>query len=143
MANFGFARLAVVAPYEPNWREAKSAVGASDLLQNAKCAERLEEAVAGCTLVVGTGSLEHRKPEQPVIPLPELAPLAPKQVFLLLHNGAFVLESLPAAIYCFLHCPDDVEQMLLPEYMQRMEQLRLPLRASAPVTIADEDAGLI
>jgi len=43
MANFGFARLAVVAPYEPNWREAKSAVGASDLLQNAKCAERLEE----------------------------------------------------------------------------------------------------
>jgi tRNA/rRNA methyltransferase len=74
MANFGFARLAVVAPYEPNWREAKSAVGASDLLQNAKCAERLEEAVAGCTLVVGTGSLEHRKPEQPVIPLPELGP---------------------------------------------------------------------
>ena len=28
MANFGFARLAVVAPYEAHWREAKSAVGA-------------------------------------------------------------------------------------------------------------------
>ena len=36
MANFGFTRLAVVAPYEPHWREAKSAVGAEDLLQNAK-----------------------------------------------------------------------------------------------------------
>jgi tRNA/rRNA methyltransferase len=74
MANFGFARLAVVAPYEAHWREAKSAVGASDLLQDAKCAKRLADALADCTLVVGTGSLEHRKPEQPVIPLPELAP---------------------------------------------------------------------
>ncbi len=74
MANFGFARLTVVAPYEAHWREAKSAVGASDLLQNAKRAERLAEALAGCTLVVGTGSLEHRKPEQPVVPLPELGP---------------------------------------------------------------------
>ncbi|MGA2755385.1 MAG: RNA methyltransferase [Terracidiphilus sp.] len=74
MANFGFARLSVVAPYEAHWREAKSAVGASNLLQKAKCAERLADAVRDCTLVVGTGSLEHRKPEQPVIPLPELAP---------------------------------------------------------------------
>lgn len=75
MANFGFSRLAVVAPYEDHWREAKSAIGASELLQNAKRVERLAEAVADCTLVVGTGTLEHRNPEQPVIPLPELAPI--------------------------------------------------------------------
>jgi len=74
MANFGFTQLSVVAPYEPHWREAKSAVGASDLLQNAEITENLAAATADCTLVVGTGSLEHRKPEQPVIPLPELAP---------------------------------------------------------------------
>jgi TrmH family RNA methyltransferase len=74
MANFGFARLAVVAPYEPHWREAKSAIGADDLLQNARITPRLADAVADCTLVVGTGSLEHRTPEQPVIPLPDLAP---------------------------------------------------------------------
>jgi tRNA/rRNA methyltransferase len=80
MANFGFTRLAVVAPFEANWREAKSAVHAEDLLQNAKSAERLAEAVADCTLVVGTGSLEHRKPEQSVIPLPELAPLIQKEL---------------------------------------------------------------
>jgi len=74
MANFGFSHLTVVAPYEPHWREAKSAVGASDLLQNAQRTESLAEAVADCTLVVGTGTLEHRKPEQTVVALPDLAP---------------------------------------------------------------------
>jgi tRNA/rRNA methyltransferase len=80
MANFGFARLAVVAPYEPLWREAKSAVQAEGLLQSAKSTERLADAVADCTLVVGTGSLDHRKPEQPVVPLPELAPLIQREL---------------------------------------------------------------
>jgi tRNA/rRNA methyltransferase len=75
MANFGFSRLAVVAPYEEHWREAKSAVGASDLLQDARCTQCLADAVADCTLVIGTGTLEHRRPEQPVIPLPELTPM--------------------------------------------------------------------
>ena len=70
MANFGFSRLTVVAPFEEHWREAKSAVGASDLLQTAKRVERLAEAVADCTLVVGTGTLEHRRPEQTVVALP-------------------------------------------------------------------------
>jgi TrmH family RNA methyltransferase len=74
MANFGFSRLTVVAPYEPHWREAKSAVGAEDLLQNAKRVERLAEAVADCTLVIGTGTLEHRRPEQTVVTLPDLGP---------------------------------------------------------------------
>jgi tRNA/rRNA methyltransferase len=72
MANFGFSRLTVVAPFEEHWREAKSAVGASDLLQTAKRVERLAEAVADCTLVVGTGTLEHRRPEQTVVALPAL-----------------------------------------------------------------------
>jgi TrmH family RNA methyltransferase len=74
MANFGFSRLAVVAPYEQHWREAKSAVQAEELLQNAAGCNALAEAVADCTLVIGTGTLQHRKPEQPVILLPELAP---------------------------------------------------------------------
>jgi TrmH family RNA methyltransferase len=74
MANFGFVRLSVVAPYEPHWREAKSAIGADELLQNARITTSLADAVADCTLVVGTGSLEHRKPEQSMILLPDLAP---------------------------------------------------------------------
>lgn len=75
MANFGFARLGVVAPWEPHWREARSAVGAPELLLDARETATLAEAVADCTLVVGTGTLTYRKPEQPVVRLPDLVPL--------------------------------------------------------------------
>jgi tRNA/rRNA methyltransferase len=74
MANFGFSRLSVVAPYAPTWREARSAIGAPELLQSATECESLAEAVADCTLVVGTGTLTYRKPEQPVVQLPNLGP---------------------------------------------------------------------
>ena len=80
MANFGFARLAVVAPFESHWREAKSAVGAPELLQSARETETLAEAIAQCTFVVGTGTLTYRKPEQPVIPLPALAPFVQQEL---------------------------------------------------------------
>ena len=75
MANFGFSRLTVVDPYEPHWREAKSAVGAPDLLQTAHEAPSLTAAIAGCTLAIGTASLARRKPDQRVVPLPQLAPI--------------------------------------------------------------------
>jgi tRNA/rRNA methyltransferase len=80
MANFGFSSLAVAAPFAPHWREARSAVGAPELLENAKEFGSLAEAVAGFTLVLGTGTLTHRKPEQPVIPLPALAPLVKREL---------------------------------------------------------------
>jgi tRNA/rRNA methyltransferase len=72
MANFGFSRLTVVAPYAPHWREARSAVGAPEVLQTAKSVDRLTEAIYDCTLVFGTGTLTYRKPEQEVISLPYL-----------------------------------------------------------------------
>jgi tRNA/rRNA methyltransferase len=72
MANFGFSRLSVVAPYAPHWREARSAIGAPELLQNAKDTQSLADAVADCTFVAGTGTLTHRKPEQHVFALPDL-----------------------------------------------------------------------
>lgn len=75
MANFGFSRLAVVSPYAPHWREARSAVGAPQLLENAAEYATLAEALADCTLVAGTGTLAHRKPEQPAISLLALAPV--------------------------------------------------------------------
>ena len=79
MANFGFTRLAVVAPYAPYWREARSAIGAPELLQNARETNTLAEAVADCTFVAGTGTRTHRKPEQPVVSLPDLTTvLSPK-----------------------------------------------------------------
>jgi tRNA/rRNA methyltransferase len=73
MANFGFLRLTVVAPFAPHWREARSAVGAPELLKDARETATLAEAVAGCTLVLGTGSLTYRKAEQAVVQLPQLA----------------------------------------------------------------------
>ena len=74
MANFGLERLTVVAPFEAHWREAKSAVGAPELLAAATETASLAEALAANTLVVGTGTLTYRKPEQPVVLLPDIAP---------------------------------------------------------------------
>ena len=75
MANFGFQRLKVVSPFEPTWREARSAVGAPELLLDAVESATLAEAVTGATLVIGTGTLTYRKAEQKVVSLPDLAPL--------------------------------------------------------------------
>jgi tRNA/rRNA methyltransferase len=80
MENFGFRRLSVVAPYAPHWREARSAVGAPELLRNAMEFATLAEAVAGCTLVIGTGTLTRRKPEQRVVQLPDLPPLVQEEL---------------------------------------------------------------
>ena len=75
MANFGFAHLTVAAPYTPHWREAKSAVGAPELLIGAQEFPTLPQAVSNCTFIAGTGTLTHRKPDQPIVSLPDLAPL--------------------------------------------------------------------
>ena len=80
MANFGLARLSVVAAFAPHWREARSAVGAPELLQEAREAGTLAEAVADCTLVAGTGSLDRRKPEQRVVALPALGALVASEL---------------------------------------------------------------
>ncbi len=61
MSNFGFDQLCVVNPYERAFREAKSAVGAADLLAHAKEFPSVAEAVAGCNLVVGTTAVRHRE----------------------------------------------------------------------------------
>ncbi len=83
MANFGFTLLSVVDPYEPHWREARSAVGAPDLLKNARETAVLADAVRDCTLVLGTGTVTRRRPEQPVVSLDQLAPLVAQE----LHRG--------------------------------------------------------
>lgn len=80
MANFGFANLSVVAAHDPNWREARSAVGAPELLQSAKSTESLPEAIASNTLILGTGTLTYRKPDQPIIQLPHLGPLIQQEL---------------------------------------------------------------
>jgi len=65
MSNFGFSQLRVVRPYEPAFREARSAVGASDLLARAEQYETVGQAVADCTLVAGTTAVRHRELQHP------------------------------------------------------------------------------
>jgi tRNA/rRNA methyltransferase len=66
MSNFGFLRLRVVNPYEVAFREARSAVGASRLLASAEEYKSVAEAVADCTLVVGTTAVRHRELQHPL-----------------------------------------------------------------------------
>lgn len=61
MSNFGFLELALVSPYDLAFREAKSAVGASAVMESAQVFETVAEAVADCTLVVGTTAASHRE----------------------------------------------------------------------------------
>ena len=71
MSNFGFRHLRVVNPYEAAFREARSAVGASALLKSASEYASLAEAVADCTLVVGTTAARHRELQHPLRNLQE------------------------------------------------------------------------
>jgi TrmH family RNA methyltransferase len=60
MSNFGFLHLRVVNPYDVAFQNARSAVGAADLLAKAEKFETVAEAVADCSLVVGTTAVGHR-----------------------------------------------------------------------------------
>jgi TrmH family RNA methyltransferase len=66
LSNFGFSHLRVVNPYEKAFRTARSAVGAADLLASAEQYTTVAEAVADCTLVVGTTAVRHRAVQHPL-----------------------------------------------------------------------------
>jgi TrmH family RNA methyltransferase len=60
MSNFGFHHLRVVNPYDVAFQGARSAVGAAELLASAEKYETVAEAIADCSLVVGTTAIGHR-----------------------------------------------------------------------------------
>jgi TrmH family RNA methyltransferase len=66
MSNFGFARLRVVNPFPMAFRDAKSAVGGSKVLAAAEEYTTVAEAVADCTLVVGTTAVGRRTLQHPL-----------------------------------------------------------------------------
>ncbi|MBZ5722332.1 MAG: TrmJ/YjtD family RNA methyltransferase [Acidobacteriia bacterium] len=80
MGNFGFLHLRVVNPYEIAFREARSAVGAAALLAGAEEYKTVAEAVADCTLVVGTTAVRHRELQHPLRRLDDGARLIRKQL---------------------------------------------------------------
>jgi len=80
MSNLGFLRLRVVNPYEASFREARSAVGAAPLLAQAEEYASVAEAVADCSLVVGTTAAGNRELHQPLKLLADGIPLIRKRL---------------------------------------------------------------
>ena len=73
MQDFGFADLRIVnefaAPFEAAQLEAKSAVAAGAVMRAARRFDALAEAIADCTLVVGTTAIGDREIRHEVLPL--------------------------------------------------------------------------
>jgi TrmH family RNA methyltransferase len=65
MSNFGFLRMRVVNPYEVAYSEAKSAVNASAVLDASEQCASVADAIADCSLAVGTASPGHRVFQHP------------------------------------------------------------------------------
>src|SRR5438270_2333089 len=80
MSNFGFSCLRVVNPYEASFREARSAVGAARLLAQAEQYGSVAEAVADCSLLVGTTAAGNRVLHQPLKLLSDGAQLIRKRL---------------------------------------------------------------
>ena len=80
MSNLGFLRLRVVNPYEASFREARSAVGAAPLLAKAEQYSSVSEAVADCSLVIGTTAAANRELHHPLRLLKDAAPLVRKRL---------------------------------------------------------------
>jgi tRNA/rRNA methyltransferase len=60
MSNFGFPELRLVSAYEVAFREARSAVKSKYILEQAETGSSVSDAIAGCSLVVGTTAVGHR-----------------------------------------------------------------------------------
>ena len=75
ISNFGFSHLRVVKPYDGAFREARSAVGAGSVLSAAEEFASVADAVADCTLVVGTTAGRAREMEGELVSLEAAAPV--------------------------------------------------------------------
>jgi len=115
ISNFGFSRLRVVNPYAVAFREAQSAVGAEKLLKNAQEFASVGEAVADCTLVVGTTAIGNRSPRHPVYVLSTAASkirqrLRSSPVALLFGSEKWGLSNEDLSYcHCLLHIPTSKE----------------------------------
>jgi tRNA/rRNA methyltransferase len=74
MHDFGFRRMRVVNEFPVPFEAARSAVDASAVLADAVVCASVAEAVAECTLVVGTTAVGERELRHELLPLAEAAP---------------------------------------------------------------------
>jgi TrmH family RNA methyltransferase len=80
MRDFGFSDLRFVndyaAPFEAAQLEStKSAVGAADIMRSARAFGSVAEAVADCTLTVGTTAIGQRQLSRPILTLADATPM--------------------------------------------------------------------
>ena len=73
MHDFGLRQLRVVNEYDVPFEGARSAVDASAVLADASCHTQLAEAIADCTLVIGTTAVGERELRHPLLTLEEAA----------------------------------------------------------------------
>ncbi len=66
MSNFGVRRLRLVAPYDVAFRNARSAVGAAEVLEMAELFDTVADAITDCELVVGTTAVKNRDLQHPL-----------------------------------------------------------------------------
>jgi tRNA/rRNA methyltransferase len=72
MANFGFRNLAVVNPFARAWRETRSAVYASEVVEKAKKFDSLKAAIRSSNVVIGSSAGSRRASVAKWIGLDEL-----------------------------------------------------------------------
>jgi len=105
MSNFGAHQLRLVNPYSVAFREARSAVGASELLRKAEEFKTVAAAVADCSLVVGTTAVRNRVLHHP---LHRLDQRSARSVHTQLQNGRVALlfgsEKIGLTNEDFSHC---------------------------------------
>jgi tRNA/rRNA methyltransferase len=73
MSNFGFRTLRIVTEFPLPVTEAKSAVDAAEVMQQATVHTSFAEAIRDCGLIYGTTAVGDRRLEHPVEPLPQAA----------------------------------------------------------------------
>jgi TrmH family RNA methyltransferase len=123
MHDFGFRHLRVVNEYAVPFETARSAVDASEVLSSAEAFGSVADAVADCTLVVGTTAVGERVLQHPLYELPEAAgmvraELAREDARLALLFGS---EKTGLSNEELSHC-----HWLLTIPMERYEQIRHP-----------------
>lgn len=80
MSNFGFRDLRLVNPYDVAFREARSAVRAHYILEQAQVCQSVAEALGDATLVVGTTAAAHRDLHAPLYRLETAAQLISREL---------------------------------------------------------------
>jgi TrmH family RNA methyltransferase len=80
MSNFGAGTLRLVSPYAVAFREARSAVGASEVLNKSEEYKAVADAVGDCSLVVGTTAVRNRSLQHPLRQLDQAGDLIRSQL---------------------------------------------------------------